>query len=267
MSFLRLNNVEVKFMNVIWVLKGVSLEIEQGAVVVLLGGNGTGKSTTLKAISGLLRNQDGRVTDGTIEFEGKRIENRNPEDVARMGIIQAMQGRRVIQHLTVEENLRAGAYYVGRSDAELKLQMDKVYSYFPRLKDLRNQMSGYLSGGEQQMLVVGRALMARPKLMLVDEPSLGLAPILIEEIHRLLARINEEEKVTLLVVEQNVLAALSVADHGYVMEDGRIVLDDTADKLIDNPDLREFYMGLSADGTSIDYRKVKHYERRKRWLS
>ncbi len=257
MAQLELANVEVRFMGAIWVLKGVSLEVEEGQCVSLLGGNGTGKSTTLKAISGLLKIEEGKVTDGSIRFEGKRIDNGDPEEIARMGIIQVMQGRKILEHLTVEENLRAGAFVSGNG-ARLKRDLEWVYSYFPVLKDLQRQVSGYLSGGEQQMLVVGRALMAHPRFMLLDEPSLGLSPILITGIHVLLKKINEEEKITMLVVEQNALASLSVADYGYVMEDGRIVLDGPADKLIENPDLREFYMGLTSVGGKKDYRAVKH---------
>jgi branched-chain amino acid transport system ATP-binding protein len=267
MPLLQLTNVEVRFMRAIWVLKGVSLEVKAGSCVTLLGGNGTGKSTTLKAISGLLRLEDGKVTGGSIEFEGKRIENRDPEEIAKMGIIQVMQGRKILEHLTVEENLKIPAYCLPGNGARLMRDLDMVYYYFPALKDLRRHISGYLSGGEQQMLVVGRGLMSHPKLMLLDEPSLGLSPILITGIHRLLKRINEEEKISMLVVEQNALASLSVSDYGYVMEDGRIVMDGPCDKLRENADLREFYMGLSAAGEKIKYREVKHYERRRRWLS
>ena len=262
---LQLNNIEVKYMGVILVLRGVSLQVEKGSVVALLGNNGAGKSTTLKAISGLLKTEEGRVTDGSIEFEGVRIENGDPQKIARMGIIQIMEGRLVLEHLTVDENLRAGAYIAG-SGGRLGRNLDMVYEYFPVLKEMRKQTSGYLSGGEQQMLVVGRALMARPKLMLVDEASLGLAPLLVEEIFRILKRINEEEGVSILLVEQNARAALSLAHHGYVMESGRIVLDDTCEKLRQNADVREFYMGLGARGEAKSYRNVKHYKRRKRWL-
>ncbi len=262
---LQLNNIEVKYMGVILVLRGVSLQVEKGSVVALLGNNGAGKSTTLKAISGLLKTEEGRVTDGSIEFEGVRIENGDPQKIARMGIIQIMEGRLVLEHLTVDENLRAGAYIAG-SGGRLGRNLDMVYEYFPVLKEMRKQTSGYLSGGEQQMLVVGRALMARPKLMLVDEASLGLAPLLVEEIFRILKRINEEEGVSILLVEQNARAALSLAHHGYVMESGRIVLDDTCEKLRQNADVREFYMGLGVRGEAKSYRNVKHYKRRKRWL-
>jgi branched-chain amino acid transport system ATP-binding protein len=263
MPMLQLNNVEVRYMDVI--LRGVSLEVEKGSIVALLGSNGAGKTTTLRAISGLLKTQEGRVTDGSIEFEGKRIENGDPETIARQGIIQILEGRRTLVHLTVEENLRAGAYIAGNA-SNLKRDLEMVYSYFPVLKGLKNQTAGYLSGGEQQMLVVGRGLMSHPKLMLVDEASLGLAPILVEEIFRILKRINEEERVSILLVEQNARAALSLAQHGYMMENGRVVLDDTGEKLRDNADIREFYMGLGAVGETKSYRDIKHYKRRKRWL-
>jgi branched-chain amino acid transport system ATP-binding protein len=265
MPMLQLNNVEVKYMDVILVLRGVSLEVEKGSIVALLGSNGAGKTTTLRAISGLLKTQEGRVTDGGIEFEGKRIENGDPEAIARKGIIQILEGRRTLVHLTAEENLRAGAY-IAANASNLKRDLEMVYTYFPVLKELRNQTAGYLSGGEQQMLVVGRGLMSHPKLMLVDEASLGLAPLLVEEIFRILKRINEEEKVSILLVEQNARAALSLAHHGYMMENGRIVLDDTGEKLRDNADIREFYMGLGAVGETKSYRDTKHYKRRKRWL-
>ena len=265
MPMLQLNNVEVKYMDVILVLRGVSLEVEKGSIVALLGSNGAGKTTTLRAISGLLKTQEGRVTDGSIEFEGKRIENGDPEAIARQGIIQILEGRRTLVHLTVEENLRAGAYIAGNT-SNLKRDLEMVYTYFPVLKGLKNQTAGYLSGGEQQMLVVGRGLMSHPKLMLVDEASLGLAPILVEEIFRILKRINEEERVSILLVEQNARAALSLAQPGYMMENGRIVLDDTGEKLRDNADIREFYMGLGAVGETKSYRDTKHYKRRKRWL-
>jgi len=265
MPMLQLKNVEVKYMDVILVLRGVSLEVDKGAVVAVLGSNGAGKTTTLRAISGLLKGQEGRVTDGSIEFEGTRIENGNPEDIARLGIIQILEGRRTLVDLTVEENLRAGAT-VSFTGQNLKRDLDMVYTYFPVLKDMRGRTAGYLSGGEQQMLVVGRGLMSHPKLMLVDEASLGLAPLLVEEIFRILERINKEEGVSILLVEQNARAALSLAQHGYVMESGRIVLDDTGEKLRANADIREFYMGLGAVGETKSYREIKHYKRRKRWL-
>ena len=262
---LQLNNVEVRYAGAILVLRGVSLQVDRGSVVAILGSNGAGKTTTLRAISGLLKTEEGKVTDGSIEFEGKRIENGDPERIARMGIIQILEGRVIVESITVEENLRSGALVAG--DTKLGRDLDMVYDYFPVLKGLRRQTSGYLSGGEQQMLVIGRALMAHPKLMLVDEASLGLAPLLVDEIFGILNRINAEERVSILLVEQNARAALSLAQHGYVMENGRIVLDDTAQKLKDNADIREFYLGLSSVGTAKSYRNVKHYRRRKRWLS
>ena len=265
MPLLQLNNIEVKYMEVILVLRGVSLEINQGSIVALLGSNGAGKTTTLKAISGLLNTEVGKVTDGSIIFEDKRIENGDPEEIARKGIIQVMEGRRVLQHLTVEENLRVGAYVTGNG-ANTKKDLGMVYEYFPKLRDLRGQTSGYLSGGEQQMLVVGRALMSHPKLMLLDEASLGLAPLLVQEIYSIVNQINKDEQVSLLLVEQNARAALSIADYGYVIENGRIVLDGPASKLKDNEDIKEFYMGLSSVGETKSYREVKHYRRRKRWL-
>jgi branched-chain amino acid transport system ATP-binding protein len=265
MALLELSNVEVKYLDVILVLRGVSFVVEEGSIVALLGANGAGKSTTLKAISGLLRVEGGKVTEGSIVYKGEKIHNGNPEDIARKGIIQILEGRRVLEHLTVEENLRAGGYVAG-DGAKLKKDLDMVYEYFPKLKELRNQTSGYLSGGEQQMLVVGRGLMSHPTLMLLDEASLGLAPLLVQEIFQILRKINEEEKVSLLIVEQNARAALGLAKHGYVMETGRIVLDDTAENLVNNADVREFYMGLSAVGGTKSYRDIKHYKRRKRWM-
>ena len=261
-----LNNVEVVYSNVILVLKGVSLEIGEGQIIALLGANGAGKTTTLKAISGLLKTELGAVTDGSIEFEGKRIDKIDPEDIVKLGIVQIMEGRRVFEHLSTEENLRIGAY-LRSNGANIKRDLDMIYAYFPKLKDLRHQTSGYLSGGEQQMLVMGRALMAHPKLMLLDEPSLGLAPFLVREIFEIVMRINQEEKTSILIVEQNAKAALSIASYGYVMEDGRIVLDGTAKKLEENEDIREFYLGLSQVGQRKSYREVKHYRRRKRWLA
>lgn len=262
---LKLNNIEVKYVNVILVLKGVSLEVGEGKIIALLGANGAGKSTTLKAISGLLNVEDGRVTDGTVEFDGVRIENRNPEAVTKMGIAQVLEGHRHFEHLTVEENIKAGAYLTA-SNSVMKNDLDKVYSYFPRLKELRNRTSGYLSGGELQMLVIGSALMSHPKLLLLDEPSLGLSPMLVEEIFEIVGRINRDEGAAVLIVEQNAMAALSLAEYGYVMENGRVVLDGPTNKLIDNEDIKEFYLGLSEVGKKKSYREVKHYRRRKRWL-
>jgi len=263
---LRLNNIEVIYHNVILVLKGCSLEVAPGKIVSLLGGNGAGKTTTLKAISGLLKTEVGEVTDGSIEFEDQRIDNKNPEEIVKIGIIQVMEGRRLFDHLTVEENLRASAYVTG-DGARLKQDLDLVYEYFPRLLDLRHNVAGYLSGGEQQMLVIGSALMIHPKLVLLDEPSLGLSPKLVREIFEIVKKINSEEKTAMLLVEQNVMAALSIADYGYVMENGRVVLDGPADKLRDNEDIKEFYLGLSQLGERKSYREVKHYRRRKRWLA
>lgn len=260
------SNIEVKYSDVILVLKGVSLQVPDHAIVCLLGANGAGKTTTLRAISGMLKTQVGRVTDGTIELDGKKIENKNPEVIAAMGVTQAMEGRRVLEHLTIEENLRLGAYINRGATAELKNDLNKIYNYFPSLKLLRDKTSGYISGGEQQMLVIGRALMVHPKLMLLDEPSLGLAPLLVKEIYRILKKINDEEKTGMLLVEQNARMALSIAGYGYVMESGRVVLDGVAEKLMDNEDVKEFYLGFSMVGAKKSYREVKHYRRRKRWL-
>ncbi len=262
---LKLNNIEVTYLNVIRVLHGVSLNVEDGSIVALLGANGAGKSTTLKAISGLLHIEEGAVTDGSIEWDGERMEKKSAEEIAKLGIIQALEGRRVFEHLSAEENLQVGAYH--RKDrSAVKQDLEMVYEYFPRLKELRRNTAGYLSGGEQQMLVIGRAMMATPKLMMLDEPSLGLAPLLVEEIYNIIRRFNTEHKTSVLLVEQNVRVALSIAHYGYVMENGRVVLDGTADFLKNNEDVKEFYMGLSAMGTKKSYREVKHYKRRKRWL-
>jgi len=263
---LRLNNIEVIYHNVILVLKGVSLEVAPGKIVALLGANGAGKTTTLKAISGLLKTEVGDVTDGSIEFEGERIDRKNPEEIVKLGIVQVMEGRRLFDHLTVEENLMASAYVTG-DGARLKQDLDSVYEYFPKLKSLRRSTAGYLSGGEQQMLVIGSSLMIHPKVVLLDEPSLGLSPLLVREIFDIVRKINAEEQTALLLVEQNVMAALAIADHGYVMENGRVVLDGPADKLRDNEDIKEFYLGLSQVGEKKSYREVKHYRRRKRWLA
>jgi branched-chain amino acid transport system ATP-binding protein len=263
---LQVNNIEVFYMGVIQVLRGVSLEVGDGQIIALLGANGGGKTTVLKAISGLLKTEEGEVTNGSIVFNGQRIEKRGPEDIAALGISQVMEGRRVLEHLSVEENLLVGAYR--RSDrAGVKKDLEMVFGYFPKIKNLRRRTSGYLSGGEQQMLVIGRALMASPKLMLMDEPSLGLAPLMVQEIYDITRRINVEQKVSILLVEQNVRAALGIAHHGYVIENGRIVMEGPADRLRDNEDVKEFYMGLSVVGSQKSYRDVKHYRRRKRWLA
>ena len=263
---LQVNNIEVAYMKVIQVLRGVSFEVADGNILALLGANGAGKTTTLKAISGMLKTEEGEVTDGSILFDGKRIDRHGPEKIAAMGISQAMEGRRVLEHLHVDENLLIGAY-CRKDRAGVKRDLELVFDYFPKIKNLRHQMSGYLSGGEQQMLVIGRALMARPKLMLLDEPSLGLAPLLVEDIYRIIQRIRAEQKMAILLVEQNAIAALGIADHGCVMENGRVVLAGPAEKLRDNEDIREFYLGLSAVGSKKSYREVKHYRRRKRWLA
>jgi branched-chain amino acid transport system ATP-binding protein len=263
---LQVNNIDVTYMNIIQVLRGVSLEVPDGKIVALLGANGAGKTTTLKAISGLLKTEEGEVTDGSIDFDGKRIDRYGPTNIAAMGITQVMEGRRVLEHLSIEENLQVFAYH--RKDrGQVKSDIDMVFNYFPKIKDRRRQMSGYLSGGEQQMLVIGRGLMARPKLMLLDEPSLGLAPLLVQEIYEIIRRINAEQKVAILLVEQNARAALGIADYGYVMENGRIALGGPAERLKDNQDVQEFYMGLSAVGSKKSYREAKHYRRKKRWLA
>jgi branched-chain amino acid transport system ATP-binding protein len=263
---LQVNNIEVVYMKVIQVLRGVSLGVGDGKIVALLGANGAGKTTTLKAVSGMLRTEEGEVTDGSIDFDGKRIDRYGPEGVAALGISQVMEGRRVLEHLSVEENLFVGAY-CRKDRTGVRKDIEMVFDYFPQIKRLQHQMSGYLSGGEQQMLVIGRALMARPKLMLLDEPSLGLAPLLVQEIYEIIERINTEQKMAILLVEQNARAALGIADYGYVMENGRVVLEGLAEKLKDNEDVQEFYMGLSTVGSKKSYREIKHYRRRKRWLA
>lgn len=263
---LSLNNIEVIYNDVILVLKGMSLEVPPGQVVALLGSNGAGKSTTLKAISGLLKPEDGDVTDGDIVFEDEKIHELDAAAIVRRGIFQVMEGRRVFEHLDVEQNLIAGGYT--RTDRnQAKCDLDQVYDYFPRLKERRRQIAGYLSGGEQQMLAIGRALMARPKLIMLDEPSLGLAPLLVKDIFDIIKRINTEQGATILLVEQNARLALDVADYAYIMENGRIVLAGDPNQLKDNADVREFYLGLNEVGTRKSYREVKHYKRRKRWLS
>lgn len=263
---LALNNIEVIYNDVILVLKGMSMQVGEGQIVALLGSNGAGKSTTLKAVSGLLKPEDGAVTDGEILFLDQRIDRLDAADIVRRGVFQVMEGRRVFEHLTVEENLRAGAY-TQRDARRQALDLELVYGYFPRLLERRYQTAGYLSGGEQQMLAIGRAMMAHPKLMMLDEPSLGLAPLLVEEIFRIIRRINQEQKTTILLVEQNARLALAVADYAYIMENGRIVLEGAPNQLQENADVREFYLGLTEVGTRKSYRDVKHYKRRKRWLS
>ena len=263
---LKLNNIEVMYHEVILVLKGVSIDVPHGGIVALLGANGAGKSTTLKSISGLLKHEDGEVTDGSVEFMGEKIHHLSPEEIAKRGIFQIIEGRRVFEHLTVEENLRVGAHLRGMGSAA-KERLEMVYNYFPRLVDRRNVLAGFISGGEQQMAVIGRALMARPKLMLLDEPSMGLAPLLIKEIFEIITKLNREEKIPLLLVEQNVKLALTVAPYAYVLENGRLVMHDTSEKLKQNPDIKDFYLGLSDIGERKSFRQVKHYKRRKRWLT
>src|SRR4026207_660745 len=260
---LRLKNVQVIYSDVILVLKGLSLEVPDGQIVALLGANGAGKTTTLKAISGLLKTEDGAVTDGSIEFMGKRIDGRDPEVICRQGIVQVMEGRKVLESMTVEENLRIGGY--SRRDPDgVRRDMTMIYEYFPRLIERREQLAGYLSGGEQQMLVIGRALMAKPRLVPLDEPSLGLAPLLVKEIFAIIQKINQERGTTFLLVEQNAQIALGIADYGYIMENGRVVLDGPADKLRGNDDVREFYLGLSEAGRRKSSREGQSYKRRTR---
>ncbi|WP_202079556.1 ATP-binding cassette domain-containing protein [Caldalkalibacillus salinus] len=262
---LSLNNVEVMYDKVILVLKGMSMDVPEGKIVALLGSNGAGKTTTLKAISGLLKSENGEVTDGHIRFRQELMTGEDPELIVKQGIFQVMEGRRVFEHLTVEENLIAGAH-TRKDRKHLSHDIQMVYDYFPKLKMLRANIAGYLSGGEQQMLAIGRALMAKPKVILLDEPSLGLAPRLVKEIFDIIKRINQEEGVTILVVEQNANIALSIADYGYIMENGRIVFEGTVEQLKANQDVQEFYLGMSDKGQKR-YRDVKHYKRRKRWLS
>lgn len=262
---LELNNVEVIYSDVILVLKGISLQVEEGSIVALLGANGAGKTTTLKAISGLLHSEDGEVTSGSIYFRDDPIHKKEPQIIVQLGLIQVMEGRRLLEHMTVEQNLIVGGNLHKRK-SDMRKALGRVYAFFPKLGNMRNLISGYLSGGEQQMLVIGRALMARPKLILLDEPSLGLAPIIVAEIFQLVERMRNEDKVTFLVVEQNARMALSIADHGYVLENGRIVLSATGDELRKNEDIKEFYLGMSLSGETKSFKDVKHYKRRKRWL-
>ncbi len=262
---LKLNNIEVIYNEVILVLRGVSLEVPGGGIVAILGANGAGKSTILKAISGLLYTELGQVTRGSIEFNGERIDKLPPEEIVRKGIIQVIEGRPLFEHLTVEENLRTGAL-IRKDRKAIEADIELVYHYFPALLRLRKRTSGYLSGGEQQMLVIGRAMMSRPKLMLLDEPSLGLAPLLVEEIFEVIKQINKEQGTSILLVEQNARVALEIVNYGYVLENGRVVLDDTVEQLRQNEDIKEFYLGLTQVGERKSYRDIKHYKRRKRWL-
>jgi branched-chain amino acid transport system ATP-binding protein len=268
-ALLRVNNIEVIYDHVILVLKGVSLEVREGGIVALLGANGAGKTTTLKAISNLLRAERGDVTKGTIEYHGKRVEHLSPNDLVKSGIIQVMEGRHCFGHLTVDENLLTGAFTrsaLGSGRAEIRRDLDLVYSYFPRLQQRKRSLAGYISGGEQQMVAIGRALMARPKMILLDEPSMGLAPQIVEEIFDIVQRLNRDERVSFLLAEQNTNIALRYADYGYILENGRVVLDGEAETLRSNEDVKEFYLGIAATGRK-SYRDVKHYKRRKRWLA
>jgi len=261
---LTLNNVEVIYDEVILVLRGLSLTVPEGQIVALLGSNGAGKSTTLKAVSGLLPTEHGEVTDGQILFDGQNVTRMDAAARVRLGMSLCMEGRHVFEHLTVAENLVAGAYSRDRSDAATDLEM--VYDFLPKMADMRARIAGYLSGGEQQMLAIGRALMSKPRLLMLDEPSLGLAPLLVQEIFGFIKRLNVEMGLTVLVIEQNARRALEIADVGYIMEQGRIVLEGTAAELAENPDVKEFYLGLGDEGSRKSYRDVKHYKRRKRWL-
>jgi branched-chain amino acid transport system ATP-binding protein len=262
---LQLTNVEVVYSDVILVLKGVNLDVEEGKIVTLLGANGAGKTTTLKAISGLLRSEDGAVTAGSIVFKGVPIQAEEPQNLVRKGLVQVVEGRKILPHMTVEQNLLVGGKVLS-GNAERRRMMERMYEYFPKLRDMRGRTSGYLSGGEQQMLVIGRALMAKPRLVLLDEPSLGLAPIIVAEIFSLVKRLRDEEGIAFLVVEQNAKVALGIADFGYVMENGRIVLFGSGPELRDNEDIKEFYLGMSLSGQGKSFKDVKHYKRRKRWL-
>jgi branched-chain amino acid transport system ATP-binding protein len=265
-ALLAVNNIEVIYNHVILVLKGVSLEVPEGGVVALLGANGAGKTTTLKAVSNLLRAERGEVTKGSILYQGERIDRLTPSELVKRGVIQVMEGRHCFAHLTVEDNLLTGAFTRSDGRSAIAEDLDRVYHYFPRLKERRKAIAGYTSGGEQQMTAIGRALMSRPKMMLLDEPSMGLAPQLVEEIFEIVVRLNAEQRVSILLAEQNTNMALRFAHYGYILENGRVVLDGSAEDLRGNEDVKEFYLGLSASGRK-SYREVKHYKRRKRWLA
>jgi branched-chain amino acid transport system ATP-binding protein len=265
-AYLAINNIEVIYDHVILVLKGVSLEVPKGKIVALLGANGAGKSTTLKAISNLLRTERGEVTKGSIEFDGKRTDKLTTNDLVKMGVCQVMEGRHCFAHLTVEENLLTGAYTRKLSRAEIKNDLEKVYHYFPRLKTRRASQCGYTSGGEQQMTAVGRALMAKPSMILLDEPSMGLAPQIVAEIFEIVRDLNTKEGVSFLLAEQNTNVALKYADYGYILESGRVVMNGDAKELASNEDVKEFYLGVSS-GERKSFRDVKSYRRRKRWLA
>jgi len=265
-TLLEVNNIEVIYNHVILVLKGVSLSVPKGGITALLGGNGAGKSTTLKAISNLLHSERGEVTKGTISYRGQHIAGLNPADMVKSGVIQVMEGRHCFEHLTVEENLMTGAYTRRDGKGAVSADLDLVYEYFPRLKERRKSQAGYTSGGEQQMVAIGRALMSRPETILLDEPSMGLAPQLVEEIFTIVKNLNEKEGVSFLLAEQNTNVALRFAHYGYILESGRVVMDGPAAELRENPDVKEFYLGVSDDGRK-SFRDVRSYRRRKRWLS
>jgi branched-chain amino acid transport system ATP-binding protein len=265
-ALLAINNIEVIYDHVILVLKGVSLAVPKGSVVALLGANGAGKTTTLKAISNLLASERGDVTKGSVEFRGERVDKLNPAELVRRGVVQVMEGRHCFQHLTVEENLLTGAFVRGSARSAVRDDLEMVYGYFPRLKQRRKSQAGYTSGGEQQMTAIGRALMARPSMILLDEPSMGLAPQVVEEIFEIVHTLNEREGVSFLLAEQNTSVALRYASYGYILENGRVVMDGPASELSSNEDVKEFYLGLSASGRK-SFRDAKHYRRRKRWLA
>jgi len=264
-TLLDVNGIEVIYNHVILVLKGVSLAVPEGGIVALLGANGAGKTTTLKAVSNLLRAERGEVTKGAIHLRGERVDAMNPADLVKRGVIQVMEGRHCFAHLTVEENLLTGAYTRKASRAELRSELERVYTFFPRLKQRRASMAGYTSGGEQQMTAIGRALMARPTMILLDEPSMGLAPQIVEEIFEIVKTLNTKERVSFLLAEQNTMVALRFADFGYILENGRVVMEGRAESLAANEDVKEFYLGISTGGRR-SFRETKHYRRRKRWL-
>ena len=263
---LRVNSIEVIYNHVILVLKGVSFSVPEGGIVALLGGNGAGKTTTLRAVSNLLKGERGEVTKGSVEYKGERVEALTPADLVKRGVVQVMEGRHCFGHLTIEENLRTGAYTRTDGKAAVEETLEKVYNYFPRLKTRRNSQAAYTSGGEQQMCAIGRALMAKPRVVLLDEPSMGLAPQLVVEIFEIVRTLNTKEKVSFLLAEQNTMVALRYADFGYILENGRVVMEGEAADLRTNEDVKEFYLGLSSEGRK-SFREVKHYRRRKRWLS
>lgn len=265
-TLLEVNNIEVIYNHVILVLKGVSLNVPKGGITALLGGNGAGKTTTLKAVSNLLRSERGEVTKGSIKYRGSHVHEADPADLVRKGVIQVMEGRHCFEHLTVEENLMTGAYTRGDGKAKVQQDLELVHNYFPRLKERRRSQAGYTSGGEQQMVAMGRALMSRPETILLDEPSMGLAPQLVEEIFGIVKDLNEKEGVSFLLAEQNTNVALRFAHYGYILESGRVVMDGPAAELRENPDVKEFYLGMSDDGRK-SFRDVRSYRRRKRWLS